>query len=164
MTDTPTPNRPGRVAISLSEGDRRALRALAERRGEPPSTTAARLVRACLAEPGAILDAPPARRRGPAAEDEDKRVPPWLPASRRAGAIEALRDRYPYELRGLPEDLSADRLVAERVAALSAWRDELDTGRGRDPRDELAFTAELTSFARWLEERGRRRLTRAPGV
>ena len=164
MTDAPSPGRPGRVAISLSEGERRALRALAERRSEPPSTTAARLVRACLAEAGAILDAPPVRRRGPAVEDDGERTAPWLPTSRRADAIEALRDRYPYELRGLPEDLGADRLVAERVAALSVWRDELDTGRRGDPRDELAFAAELTSLARWLEERGRRRLSRAPGV
>lgn len=146
-----------RVAITLSVGECSALADLARRRCEAPSTTAARLVRAGLAEDGAVLDLPPKRRRGPLASDDTSKVP-WLPPSARRAAIDALKDRYPYELRETPTDLDADRLAAERLAALTVWRDELDAGFRPDPREELAFAAELSGVARWLEERGRRRL------
>lgn len=153
-----------RIAVSLSQGERDALRELAQRRGEPPATTAARLVRVGLADAGAYLDTPPARRRGPRTPAGETTSPSWLPPAARAAAIDALRDRYPHELRGAPDDLTADRLVAERLAALSVWRDELDAGLRRDPRDELAFGAEVAALARWLEERSRRRLTGHQGV
>ena len=39
-----------RVAVSLSRGERDALRELATRRSEPEATTAARLIRAGLAD------------------------------------------------------------------------------------------------------------------
>ena len=160
---SPRARRPERVAVSLSRGERDALRELAARRGEPEATSAARLVRAGLADAGAALDAPPARRRGPQAlhpperAAADEQAPSWLPPSRCAAAIAALRERYQFELRGLPAELTGDRLLAERLAALSAWRDELDAGLHRDPRMELAFGAELVSLARWVEERSRRR-------
>lgn len=152
-----------RIAVSLSRGEREALRELSARRAEPEATTAARLVRAGLAEAGAALDPPPVRRRGPERRAHKTPDAPgaaevaWLPPSRRAGAISALCERYPIELRGVPSDLDPDRLLAERLAALSAWRDELDAGLHRDPRMELVFGAELVSVARWLEERSRRR-------
>lgn len=149
-----------RVAITLSVDERGALTELARRRSEPPSTTAARLVRAGLGEQGAVLDLPPKRRRGPSPAG-DAPVVPWLPPSARRVAIEALQDRYPYELRGTPPDLDADRLAAERLAALTVWRDEIDAGFRPDPREELAFSAELSAVGRWLEERGRRRLAGA---
>lgn len=157
MSSTP------RVGISLSIDERSALIDLARRRGEPPATTAARLVRAGLVDEGAILDRPPKRRRGPQAADDSSKVP-WLPPSARQAAIEALRDRYPHDLRAAAADLESDRLAAERLAALTVWRDELDAGFRPDPREELAFAAELSAVARWLEERGRRRLAGSPRV
>jgi hypothetical protein len=158
-----TRSAPERVAVSLSRGERAALRELGQRRCEPEATTAARLVRAGLADAGAALDEPPQRRRGPnagrarAQDPSEAATAPWLPTSARRAAILALRERYPYELRLAPEDLETDRLAAERLAALSVWRDELDVGLHRDPRMELAFGAELAAVARWLEERSRRR-------
>lgn len=121
------------------------------------ATTAARLVRAGLADEGAVLGAPPKRRQGPTSETGSVKVP-WLPPGDRLPAIEALRDRYPHDLRAAGADLEHDRLAAERLAALTVWRDELDAGLRLDPREELAFAAELSLVARWLEERGRRRV------
>lgn len=157
MSNTP------RVAISLSVEERSALTDLARRRGEPRATTAARLVRAGLVDQGAVLDKPPKLRQGPSAADGTSKVP-WLPPSARRAAIEALKDRYPNELRQTPTDLDADRLAGERLAALTVWRDELDAGLRPDPREELAFAADLSAVARWLEERGRRRLAGSRGV
>lgn len=153
-----------RIAVSLSDGERQALAELARRRSEPAATTAARLVRAGLADAGAILDTPPARRRSAQAPDARTRAPAWLPPASRAAAVAALRERYPLEFRSAPDDLVTDRLVAERLAALSVLRDELDAGLRRDPREELAFSAEIAALARWLEERGRRRLAGRSGV
>lgn len=160
--------RPERVAVSLSAGERTALRDLARANGEPEATTAGRLLRAGLASAGAALDAPVRRRRGPTATSAPRErattgaaAPRWLPTSYRAAAIAALGDRYPQELRTVPADLSGDRLLAERLAALSVWRDELDAGLYPDPRAELSFSGELVAIARWLEERSRRR--GAPG-
>ena len=152
-----------RVGISLSVDERAALADLARRRGEGAATTAGRLVRAGLVGEGAVLDLPPKRRRGPVDPDDESKVP-WLPPSARQAAIDALKDRYPHELRTTPADAMGDRLVAERLAALSVWRDELDAGFRPDPRDELAFGAEMNAVSKWLEERGRRRLVGSGGV
>ena len=107
-----------RVSVSLSDGERQALAELAARRHEPAATTAARLVRAGLADAGAALDAPPKRRTGPATHVPEGQPPAWLPPSEHWAAVQALCERYPYELRGVPDDDKADRLVAERLAAL----------------------------------------------
>jgi hypothetical protein len=141
----------GRVSISLTGDERAALKTLAHQRSEPQATTAARFVRAGLAADGAALDRPPAGRRGPATPQ------PARPdaAADRAAAV-ALTDRYPHDLGHLHHD-TEDRLANERLTALGRWRDQLDVAGTPDPRLELAFHAELTSVARWLEERSRRR-------
>lgn len=54
-----------RVAISLTVAERDELQQLAHDAGEPIATVAGRLVRAGLADHGAQLDTPPARRAGP---------------------------------------------------------------------------------------------------
>jgi len=146
-----------RVGLSLSPDEYDALVCLAKHRGEATATTAGRFVRLGLLEDGAVLDLPPKRRRGPLDGNASSKVP-WLPPTARQHAIEALCSRYPHELRAVSSDLGSDRLVAERLAALTVWRDELDAGFRPDPREELAFSAELCAVSRWLEERGRRRL------
>jgi hypothetical protein len=156
MTPAPRPHTT-RVAVSLSAGERDALRQLAVHAQEPESRTAARLIRAGLADAGAALDSAPSRRGGNAARRRAGSGPPWLPSTKCAAGIRALRDRYPHELRHLPDDVERDRLVAEQLAALSVWRDQLDAGIHADPRMELALGAELRSLSRWLEERARRR-------
>jgi lysophospholipase L1-like esterase len=142
-----------RVAIVLAPGERDALQQLAAEHGEPVSTTAARLVRSVLAERGARLEAARrvARRRLDAGAE-----PPWLPPAARADAIAALRDRYPAELRHLPADPLNDPIIAEPLAALTVWRDQLDDGIHADPRMEIAFAHELRSFAAWLQTQARR--------
>lgn len=153
-----------RVAVSLSRGERDALRELAVCRSEPEATTAARLVRAGLADAGARLDAPPKRRRAPArraapsrANGTEPRAVAWLPASACAAAVAQLSERYPLELRDSAMPDPGDRAGAERLAALSVWRDQLDAGAHADPRVELMFSDELARTARWLEERRRKR-------
>jgi hypothetical protein len=153
-----------RVAVSLSRGERDALRELAVRRSEPEATTAARLVRAGLADAGAHLDPPPKRRRGPSrsaapttANGREQRDVAWLPASVCATAVAQLSERYSLDLRDAVMPDSSDRAAAERLAALSVWRDQLDSGAHPDPRVELMFSDELARTARWLEERRRRR-------
>ena len=156
--------KPQRVAVSLSRGERDALRELAVRRSEPEATTAARLVRAGLADAGARLDPPPKRRRGPAQpttpsspNGSNSNTAAWLPASTRAPAVAQLSERYPLDLRELSMPPPSDRAACERLAALSVWRDQLDTGTHPDPRVELMFSDELARTARWLEERRRKR-------
>lgn len=151
-----------RVAVSLSRGERDALRELAARRSEPEATTAARLVRSGLADAGARLDPPPKRRRGlPRAERHAGESPesasvPWLPTTGCGAAVAALGERYPLDLRAALMRDASDRAAAERLAALSVWRDQLDAGTHPDPRVELLFSDELVRTSRWLEERRRR--------
>jgi len=149
--------------VSLSRGERDALRELAARRSEPEATTAARLVRSGLADAGARLDPPPKRRRGPARDAQpdperpDAQPVAWLPTAGRAAAVAALIERYPLDLRAALTRDRNDRATAERLAALSVWRDQLDSGAHPDPRVELLFSDELARSGRWLEERNRRR-------
>jgi len=150
---------PRRVALTLALGERTALRAIAARRGEPEATTAARFVRAGLNGDGAELDDPPQRRRGPQQPQPESGVAnrcPWLPAGGHSAAVVQLRERYPSDLRHVPDRFGDDRALAERLAALSVWRTEIDAGQHRDPRVELAFSDELARTSRWLEERRRR--------
>lgn len=142
-----------RIAIVLEPGERDALRQLAAEHDEPVSTTAARLVRSALAERGARLEA---ARRGARRRAERGTEPPWLPPATRADAITALRDRYPAELRHLPPDPLRDPIIAEPLAALTVWRDQLDDGAHADPRMEIAFAHELRSFGAWLQTQARR--------
>lgn len=142
-----------RTAIVLAPGELDALRQLAAEHGEPASTTAARLVRSALAERGARLGA---ARHGVRRHAGRGAEPPWLPPTARAEAITALRDRYPAELRHLPLDPLRDPVIAEPLAALTVWRDQLDDGAHADPRMEMAFAHELRSFAAWLQTQARR--------
>jgi len=144
---------PKRVAVSLTDRERDELQQLAQQAGEPTATTAGRLLRAALTDHGAKLDAPPAGRTGPPRRRTTRR-----PAATDLGdAIEALRARYPVELRHLPAPLDADAFLAEQTAALITWRTLLDAaGEEADPRDELRFGYELRTFAIYLQERARR--------
>jgi hypothetical protein len=146
-----------RVPVSLSPGEHEALGALAAERREGLATTAGRLLRDALTGAGTALDEPP-KRRG--ARTQPQAAEPagalWLPTQQRAAAILALRDRYPHDLRAVGDDYQRDPVVAESLAALSVWRDELDAGLHRDPRLELAFGETLMRFGRQAEERRRR--------
>lgn len=129
-----------RVAISLANSERDALQQLSHEAGEPIATTAGRLVRAALADHGAQLDTPPARRTGPPRPHGSKRRPAPTTAT---DAIDALRARYPAELRHAPTDLSHDTLVAELLAELAKWRAELDAATDPNSREVIAFLREM---------------------
>jgi len=146
-----------RVAISLSVAERDELQQLAHEAGEPIATVAGRLVSAGLADHGAPLDTPPARRAGPPRARGAKRRATPAAAAAPADTFEALRARYPRELRHLPADLDGDAYLAEQTAAFLAWRAHLDAaGTDADPREVLAFGYELDSFATRLQDRARR--------
>jgi hypothetical protein len=145
--------RPARVAVSVAPGEKDALARIAHEAGEPIATTAGRLLRAALADHGAQLDAPPARRSGPTRTRRAK-APATAPA---AEAIERLRERYPHDLRHAPADLTADNLMADTLRWLADWRERLDTNDDPDPREGLAFVHEMLRAAATLQDRARRR-------
>lgn len=150
-----TVDRTPRLAITLSPGERDALRQFAHETAEPEARAAARLLRAALADyRGRPLDAPSPRRRGPQRRSVSATAD-WLPATKRLFEIEALRARYPHELRYLSADPLAEQAIAEPLAALSVWRERLDSGDGDDPRAELAFAEALLGVADRLEHRTR---------
>jgi hypothetical protein len=141
------------VTLRASELD--ALASFAAERRQPEATAAAELVRAGLIDRGATLAAAVRRRTASAPDSRDRHgdgAADWLPPQRRAAAIEALRQRYPHELRHLRADALADPAAAEQAAALSLLRERIDDGRYDDPRIELAFAHELRAFSRWLQE------------
>jgi hypothetical protein len=142
-----------RVAVSLSVGQRAALQALAAQLGVPEATTAARLILDGLEDAGAVLRPTP-RSSG---DGDPAGLPLWLPTQQRAGPITALLERSPRDLRALTSLSDDDRLAHEQLAALSVWRDEIDTGQHPDPRVEIAFGEAVLRVGRVFEERGRRR-------
>lgn len=147
-----------RVAITLAPSERDALQRLAHRAREPEATTAGRLLRAALIDHGAALDAAVSQSvaASPGNEGTGDAGTARLPPTLCAVGIEALRARYPHELRHLRGDLLADLAVAEQLAALASWREQLDNGTYADPRMELAFAHELRALAAWLHTESRR--------
>lgn len=158
-----------RIAVSLTQREHDALRESANRQRVPVAKAAARIIRGHLANEddegpashGTVVSEPLPAVRGLCA-------PAWLPpidksayadwARMRAGAVEALLDRYPGELTALSDGWASDAAVREQLWALSVWRDHLDVGVHDDPRMELAFAASLSDFEIYLRERHR------PGV
>jgi hypothetical protein len=107
-------------------------------------------------------------------ESSYDRSPVWLPGGRRgesarawwrdlARAVEAVRERYPRALADLPAKWWRAADMAEQLAAVCAWRLDLDGGRGADPREELEFHEALERLRERLEHRARSDLLeRAP--
>jgi len=141
-----------RVAVSLSVSERAALQALAAQLGVPEATAAGRLVLDGLEDAGTVLK-PASRTDGPRSGG----LPLWLPTQQRRGAVMALLERYPRDLRALGTLSDDDRLAHEQLAALSVWRDQIDAGQLPDPRVEIAFGEAVIRAGRAFEERGRRR-------
>jgi hypothetical protein len=141
-----------RVAVSLSVTDRTALQAFAAQLGVPEATAAGRLILDGLEDAGSVLSAA-SRPAGPRSAS----LPMWLPTQARRGAVTALLERYPRDLRALGTVSDDDRLAHEQLAALSVWRDQIDAGQLPDPRVEIAFGEAVIRAGRAFEERGRRR-------
>jgi hypothetical protein len=67
------------------------------------------------------------------------------------GAIVALHARYPRHLEHLKDKWWKDDAQTETLAALAYWRQELDD-TGIDPRQELAFHAQLNDYTHQLRQ------------
>jgi hypothetical protein len=144
---------PEPVAVQLAE--------LAVSSDEAPATLAAHMVRngvALAAKDGKVRQLKPRRIEVGRANSER---PSWLepyggdPEWRQQmwGAIVALHGRYRRQLGVLKEDWWADDAHTETLCALSVWRAEIDD-TGQDPREELAFQAQLADYARALRQEG----------
>jgi hypothetical protein len=137
------------------------LFALACAVGDPPSTLAGQMVRSGVASAAragtfSAIRAPPRTT----AKAQEQRAP-WLAPyggdhrwSRDMwGAIVALHGRYPGHLEALKDGWWMDEAHAETLCALVLWRAAIDDD-GEDPREELAFQAQLGNYAQTLRQQG----------
>jgi hypothetical protein len=137
------------------------LRELAAGVGEPPSTLASQMVRngvAQAARDGSVRPLKPspvllarkspdrARWLEPYGGDRSWRQELW-------GAVVALHGRYPRYLESLKDGWWTDEAHTETLCALAVWRAEIDDA-GEDPREELAFQAQLAGYAQVLRQQG----------
>jgi predicted transcriptional regulator len=156
-----------RIKVRLPVAVAQQLDRLAMRTGEPPAKVAAQMIRQAITD--AERDNPDRHRQArehalrehadPA--DQDERAP-WLEpygGSREWrgltwGAIVALRARYPDFLSDLKDGWWRNASHPETPSALAVWRQWIDDA-GRDPREELAFQAQLADYGHLLrQERG----------
>jgi hypothetical protein len=148
-----------RVQVVLPDPVAIQLRELATAVGDPPSTLAGQMVRnsvAAAASGGAVRRAKPTTPQIVASRHQRA---PWLEPyggdprwSREMwGAIVALHGRYPAQLEALKDKWWLDEAHVENLCALTQWRAEIDDG-GQDPREELAFHAQLSAYALTLRQ------------
>jgi hypothetical protein len=149
-----------RRQIVLPDPVDQQLRELAASADTPPSTLAAQLVQAGVAQAAkdgkirplrqasALVGAHNGSERAPWLEpyggDEQWRRQMW-------GAIVALHGRYPLQLEALKDKWWTDDSTTETMCALATWRTELDD-TGQDPRNELAFQHQLTDYSQHLRQ------------
>jgi hypothetical protein len=152
-----------RIKITLPASLAEKLDKLADRAGESPAKVAARIIRQAIdnSDPDA---APPTRhstaRSDHQPDDNDGRAP-WLEpygGSREWrgltwGAIVGLHGRYPEALSSLKEGWWRNDSHLETLSALAVWRQWIDDA-GRDPREELAFQAQLANYGHVLRQAG----------
>ena len=148
-----------RMQIVLPDPAALQLRERAAAAGEPPSTLAGQMVRngLALAARGGKVRPP---RAAPVLTNDCGRAP-WLepyggdPDWRQQmwGAIVALHGRYPRHLENLKDRWWTDEPHTETLCALATWRAEIDD-TGQDPREELAFQAQLADYAHTLRQQG----------
>jgi len=150
-----------RLQIVLPDPVATQLRQLAAGAGQPPSTLAGQIVRNAVAQaatdgkvrtprsaPRLIAGDGTARARWlePYGGDPTWRSQMW-------GAVVALHGRYPRQLAALKDEWWTDEPQTETLCALAVWRAELDD-TGQDPREELAFQAQLADYAQTLRHEG----------
>lgn len=151
-----------RTQLTLPPEQQEELERQARRAGLPAATYAARFVVAGLGNHSPSLDAAVEAHPGPsrARRSTPRVVDSWLPPDHHVAAIDALRARYPGELRELRSaataDLLSDALLGEQLSALAHFRKQLDDGKHPDARMELAFASALQSFGEWLRRTPRR--------
>jgi hypothetical protein len=127
---------------------------LAANADEAPATLAAQMVRngvALAAKDGKVRHL----RSAPVTVGRNGgERPPWLEPyggspewrSQMWGTIVALHGRYPRALGVLKDEWWTDESHTETLCALAVWRAEIDDS-GQDPREELAFQAQLADYS-----------------
>jgi hypothetical protein len=151
-----------KIQVVLPDPVATQLQELAAAAGEPPSTLAGQLVRHGVAQAandgkvrplrqvplivGAAKTGERARWLEPWGGDADWRAEMW-------GQIVALHGRYPRTLAHLKDEWWTEDQHTETLCALVIWRSELDDA-GVDPREELAFHAQLADYAETLRQEG----------
>jgi hypothetical protein len=141
------------VAVQLVE--------LAASADQAPATLAAQMVRngvALAAMDGKVRPLKPTRM---VVGRKDGERPRWLEPyggdqewrSQMWGAIVALHGRYPRQLGALKDEWWTDESHTETLCALAVWRAEIDD-MGQDPREELAFQAQLADYSQMLRQEG----------
>jgi hypothetical protein len=149
------------VKIVLPDPVAAQLAELAAGSDEAPATLAAQMVRkevALAAKDGKVRPLKPTRTIVGRANSER---PLWLepyggdPGWRQQmwGAIVALHGRYTRALGALKDEWWADESHTETLCALAVWRAEIDD-TGQDPREELAFHAQLADYSHALRQEG----------
>jgi hypothetical protein len=137
------------------------LRELAASADTPPSTLAAQMVQAGVAQAAKDGKVRPLRSVPVLVGGNGSGRAPWLepyggdPEWRQQtwGALLALHGRYPTQLAALKDKWWMDESQTETLCALAVWRAELDD-TGQDPRDELAFQNQLADYAQALRQQG----------
>jgi hypothetical protein len=150
-----------RRQIVLPDPVDQQLRELAAGADTPPSTLAAQMVQAGVAQAAKDGKVRPLRPTAVLVGGENGERAPWLEPYggdsewRRQmwGAIVALHGRYPVQLGTLNEKWWTDESQTETLCALAVWRAELDD-LGQDPRDELAFQTQLADYSKVLRQQG----------
>ncbi len=120
----------------------------------PPSTLAAHIVAAGVAQAAKDGKVRPLRPAPALAGTRGEERPPWLEPYggdtewRRQmwGQVVALHGRYPLQLGALKDKWWSEESTTETLCALAVWRAELDDA-GVDPRDELAFQSQLADYS-----------------
>jgi hypothetical protein len=146
-----------RFQIVLPDPASIQLHELAAGADTPPSTLAATLVTNGLdlaakdgkvrpLRPAPVLVAGRSGERAPWLEPYGGN-PHWR--AEMWGEIVALHGRYPRALANLTDEWWTDEQHTETLCALAVWRTEIDD-TGADPREELAFQAQLNDYAHAL--------------
>ena len=153
-----------RLQVTIADDVADELERRAHAAGQPASRVGATLINLAL-NTDATAGPSPAAARSASASRRAVEPPSWLepvaPHERREwrselwAAVVALYARYPRELDRLEASWWCNRARTEHLAALDAWRFAIDQG-SRDPREELAFHAQLDDLRYALEH--------APGV
>jgi hypothetical protein len=150
-----------RRQIVLPDPVDQQLRELAAGADTPPSTLAAQMVQAGVAQAAKDGKVRPLRGAPVLVGSQDSERAPWLEPyggdsewrQQTWGQVVALHGRYPVQLQALKDKWWTDESTTETLSALALWRAELDD-TGQDPRNELAFQTQLADYSQLLRQHG----------
>jgi hypothetical protein len=155
-----------RIKVTLPESLAQKLDKLANRAGEPPAKIAGHMIRQAVSEAEADESAHRERADDHTRHDDTQPPkrngrPPWLEPYGRSrewrglmwAAIVGLHTRYPDAFSLLKEGWWRNATHLETLSALAVWRQWIDDAGG-DPREELAFQAQLANYGHTLRQAG----------